>query len=319
LKKTWKLSNSKNAGTKLCEVEARENLWSRPIACRPAPFIPIAQRGTRFLSVLNLKGGVGKTTIASNLAASLALAPKPLRVLLIDIDFQGTFGDAVCDPGLHNLQTQNGNTATRLLAETPVDWTSLLLPMNRVSPCRVVVASDLLESEDYRLQACYFVDDSHEIRFRFRAHLHSEVFKNFDLVIFDCPPRLTTSAVNALTCSDFVLIPTKLDLGSIHAVPRTIGWLDKLQTVFHGRIVGVVANHVRLHAGSLTAADRQSYSYLQQIVVKFKGDANLLCKATLQGHRSAVSENKGFAACLKADSAQLYAPFVQEMRERMHL
>jgi cellulose biosynthesis protein BcsQ len=305
---------------RLCDVEARENLWSRPIACSPARFVPYPERSTRFLSILNLKGGVGKTTIACNFAASLALSAKPVRVLLIDIDFQGTLGDTICDAGLQNLQIQNGNSATRLLAETAVDWQKLLLPMNRVSSCRVVVSSDLLESEDYRLQARYFVDEAHEIRFRFRAHLHQEeVFKNFDLVIFDCPPRLTTSTVNALSCSDFVLIPTKLDLGSIHAVPRTIGWLDKLKTVYHGRILGVVANHVRLHAGKLTAADQQSYSYLQQIVVKFTGDGNLTLKATIPGHRNAISEDRGLAACLKADSVALYAPFVQELRRRMQL
>jgi len=305
---------------KLGEVEARENLWSRPVACKPPPFVPYAERATRFLSILNLKGGVGKTTIACNLAASLALSPKPVRVLVVDIDFQGTLGDTVVDPGLHNIQTQNGNTAVRLLGETAVDWASLLLPMNRVPQCSVVVAADTLESEDYRLQARYFVDDSHEIRFRFRSHLHADhVLKHFDLVIFDCPPRLTVSAVNALTCSDFVLIPTKLDLGSIHAVPRTIGWLGKLQNIYQGRTIGVIANHVRLHGGKLTAADLQSYNYLRELVVKFTGDANLLFKATIQGHRNAVSENKGLAACLQADSQALYSPFVQEFRERTRL
>ncbi len=306
----------------LCDVEARENLWQRPIACKPAPFIQPQERGskTRFLSILNLKGGVGKTTLAGNLAASLALSDRPLRVLLIDIDFQGTLGDASVDPGLLNLQAANGNTSARLLTDGALNLNGLQLPMNRVAAVRVVASSDALESEDYRLQARYYVDESHEIRFRFRAHLHREdVFKAFDLVIFDCPPRLTTSAINALTCSDFILIPTKLDLGSMNAVPRTIKWLQTLQNLLHGRLVAVVANHVRFHAGKLTKADADSYNYLKQLVQTFTGDGNLLLKSTVLGHRDAVSEEKGVAACVRSEGLALYAPFVHELRERMQL
>jgi cellulose biosynthesis protein BcsQ len=105
------------------------------------------------------------------------------------------------------------------------------------------------------------VDSRQEVRFRFRGHLHQpEVFKEFDLVIFDCPPRPTTSTVNVLTCSGYVLIPTKLDLGSINAVPRTIRWLSTLKGISHAQLVGVVANHVRYHAGKLTAADLNNYN-----------------------------------------------------------
>jgi cellulose biosynthesis protein BcsQ len=184
----------------------------------------------------------------------------------------------------------------------------------------LVVSSDKLEPEDYRLQAMFFVDDAQEVRFRFRTHLHrDEVFRDFDLVIFDCPPRPTTSTINALTCSDFVLIPTKLDLGSMNAVPRTIRWLNTLQGIWRGRLIGVVANHVRFHAGKLTSADLNSYNYLRQVVSSFTGDAGLLLQATILGHRSAVSEEKGMVASLKPDGLALYSAFVKELRQRMQL
>ncbi|MCS6898131.1 MAG: ParA family protein, partial [Nitrospira sp.] len=67
----------------------------------------------------------------------------------------------------------------------------------------------------------------------------------FDLVIFDCPPRLTTSTVNALTTSDYVLIPTKLDERSFEAIPRTLSFLDNLRPIAQPKILGVVANEVR--------------------------------------------------------------------------
>jgi len=74
---------------------------------------------------------------------------------------------------------------------------------------------------------------------------------------------------------------------------------------------------VTYHAGKPYSVDREQYSYLQQTVVQSTGDAKLVLETTVQGHRRAVSESKGLAACLNAESVALYAPFVKEMRERM--
>ena len=75
-------------------------------------------------------------------------------------------------------------------------------------------------------------------------------------------------------------------------MPRTIRWLSTLKGISHTQLVGVIANHVRYHAGKLTAADLNSYNYLRQVVMSFTGNPGLVLKSTILGHRSAVSEEK---------------------------
>jgi Mrp family chromosome partitioning ATPase len=63
-------------------------LWQRDNEVAPPPFINISDRKARFVAVMNLKGGVGKTTLTANVG--VALARKGDRVLLVDLDFQGS-------------------------------------------------------------------------------------------------------------------------------------------------------------------------------------------------------------------------------------
>jgi chromosome partitioning protein len=304
---------------RLLDVESKEQLWQRPYKVAPPKSVLPGQRKTRFLTVLNLKGGVGKTTLTSNLAATLSL-DHTKRILLVDIDFQGTLGDATVDPKYVTLQREKADTADRLL--TPASVVSvlpkLLVPMNGVSGSKVVLANDTLERLDYSLQARFFVDPNEEVRYFFVPHFHTDfVLDQFDLVIFDCPPRLTTSTINALTCSDLVIIPTKLDVGSVNAVPRTIDWLQTLNGITQARLLGVIATQTAIRMGKLTKDDKNNYDYLKAAVAQHSPGQDLVFKTTASSSTKAANTSAGLAAAVNEESRELYRPIANELKERL--
>src|SRR5262245_38848531 len=81
---------------RLAEEGVKEDIWRRDVVGVPR-FVDKVERNARFVSLLNLKGGVGKTTLAANLGVCLALMDKPLKVLLIDLDFQATLSNMSVD------------------------------------------------------------------------------------------------------------------------------------------------------------------------------------------------------------------------------
>lgn len=306
----------------LLDVACRDVLWKRPCLIAAPAFVPKLNRRTRFLTVLNLKGGVGKTTLTANLAACLATGTPPLKVLLIDIDFQGTLGGATVENALIRVQHQTGNIVNELLTTaTPGGDTParLAVPMNEVEGVRVILARDTLDAAEFQLQARFLLDTGDDPRFRFRSHLHRpDVFEQYDVVIFDCPPRVTTSVVNAVACSDYILIPTKLDDGSIEAVPRTVSWLKSLSATCQAEIVGVVASHTTVLSGKLIKADQKSYDRLGQVVQSECGDG-LLFAAHVEEKKAALGSGPGSVAGVSAKGRVWFAGVAQELRKRMKL
>jgi cellulose biosynthesis protein BcsQ len=308
----------------LLEVECRSNakLWSMEPTISPPSFVPRRNRRTRFLTILNLKGGVGKTTLASNLAACLAFDhQQPLRTLLIDLDFQGTLSGTTTDAVSLELQQRHQQLVNLLLTTDRADpqlVNRIAVPMNNIPGCQVILANDTLDDIEAELRDRFLLDRSQDPRFRFRLHLHRQaVFDYFDLVIFDCPPRVTTSVVNAVACTDYVLIPTKLDDGSIEAVPRTIAWLQRLGALCQAEI-GVVASHVTLRNRDMVRADRDSYQTLRALI-GLSDSPDTLFESVIPSSRTAISTQYGGVASINEEGRELFAQVVAELRQRMEI
>jgi cellulose biosynthesis protein BcsQ len=262
------------------------HVWTKPDQYGNNRFVPREQRRTRFIALVNLKGGVGKTTLTLNLGVSLGQRGK--KVLLVDLDFQGTLSNLALPRELVNDYRDKGWTTDALLkanAAAPVQ--SLLFAVQEAGNCRAMIAREHLELVEFERQSRFFVNPEQEARFLLQKALHvPEIFEQFDYVLFDCPPRMSTACINALTCSDYVLVPSTLSQLDIEAVPRT---LKSVIRDAKSRVTKPLSTEraATLHAESLAAYDASPNRFPTAAVVrsyvKFRAAAKPSAGIQVQG------------------------------------
>jgi chromosome partitioning protein len=170
----------------------------------------------KVIAIANQKGGVGKTTTAINLSASLAA--NDLQVLLIDCDPQG---NATTGVGIAKTAEQL-TTYHALFSDTPLseiivktEFDGLdLVPSNR----NLVAAN--LELVD--------VDDR-ENRLKIKVEA---VREKYDYIIIDCPPALDLLTLNALVASDKVLIPIQCEFFALEGISQLMDTVDGIRDSF---------------------------------------------------------------------------------------
>ncbi len=221
-------------------------VWERrPIAVVPE-FRPLQERGTVIIALANLKGGVGKTTLTANLGATLA---RNKRVLLVDLDYQGSLTSLCLPPERIEEIRRRGEFVDRILHSAVVNVDDFQRCCHEVpgqSQLRLIAADESLADVENRAMAQWLLHpEQGDVRHILRSYLHSpDVWQQYDYVLLDCPPRLTTACINAYAAADFVLIPVIPDQTSAEAVPRQLRSLKKLEKVLCPRIdvLGLVAN-----------------------------------------------------------------------------
>ena len=171
-------------------VEPAEEALVEPSAAsetEPEPHFESA----RILTIVNQKGGVGKTTTAVSLSA--ALAQLGSRVLLVDLDPQGN-----ATSGL-GLRVQQGQPTIYQVLVEGVDVVDAIEPTS-VRNLFVVPSNIDLAGAEIELVSAFSREQ------RLRKALDS-IRGDFDIVLIDCPPTLGLLTVNALTAGDGVIVP----------------------------------------------------------------------------------------------------------------
>jgi chromosome partitioning protein len=168
----------------------------------------------RTIAIANQKGGVGKTTSAVNLAASLALTKR--RVLLIDLDPQGnaTMGSGV------DKSAVECSSYELLMGECRVEQAILhcdpagfdLIPANGDLTAAEVRLLTLLAGREQKLKNAL-----------------APIREQYDAILIDCPPALNMLTVNALSAADSVLIPMQCEYYALEGLSGLLGTLEQIR------------------------------------------------------------------------------------------
>ena len=201
--------------------EVQVGLTGRPPRAVPEPQPRTTHGPAVVISMCNQKGGVGKTTSTINLGA--ALAEYGRKVLLVDLDPQGALSAGLGVP--HYDLT---HTVHNLLVEPRVGIDDVLIHTR-------VIGLDLVPSNiDLSAAEIQLVNEVGREQSLARA-LHP-VLDRYDYVLIDCQPSLGLLTVNALACSDGVVIPTECEFFSLRGLALLTDTVDKVRERLNPRL-----------------------------------------------------------------------------------
>ena len=241
----------------------------------------------KVVSVLNYKGGVGKTTVTSNLAAYVASKGK--RVLMIDVDPQTNLTFSFIDNIAWEKQYAENKTLKNFfspilnMGEKKISFADLIIPL-KVPDINLDIISSHLDLLDVDIKlAAHLVGANLQMLankyLMVHNYLREEIEKlkeKYDLILIDCAPNFSIVTKNALVASDNYLTPSKMDYLSTFGVQQLTRNVEdflkeynlymqtvKDATIVDPKLLGIVATMVQIYGGDLIAKQKGYWDTLK--------------------------------------------------------
>ena len=180
----------------------------------------------KIIAFANQKGGVGKTTSAVNIAASLGLMGK--KTLLVDLDPQGNATSGVGIP----KRSLKGTVKEVLTGETGIKQVILSTNYQNLS---IVPTNVTLSGAEFDL----YNDEGSEYNLK---DAFKSVSNEYDYIIIDCPPSLGMLTINAFVASDGILVPMQAEFYAVEGLSQLIATTKRVKKLYNEdlSIVGIL-------------------------------------------------------------------------------